>query len=295
MAEIRNFLAWRHLRAEPSSFVLHYKNGELRRSGRGAAFWFRALDAAIVEVPVDDRELTFLFHGRSADFQDLSVQGVLSYRVVAPSTLAERIDFGIDVRLRALKPPVLNGAAGLSQKSADPGNASYYYSVPRMQTEGSIHVDGREFTVSGLSWLDREWSTSALSEGQVGWDWFSIQLDDGRELMLYRLRREDGSVDPFDSGTLVGTDGSVRRLGSGDVTYAPVKHWESPQTGARYPVEWRLVVEPLDIELDVTPLLPGSEMDVSVRYWEGAVDVNGTRNGVAISGRGYVELTGYAD
>lgn len=98
MAEIRNFLAWRHLRAEPSSFVLHYKSGQLRRSGRGAAFWFRALDASIVEVPVDDRELSFLFHGRSSDFQDLSVQGVLSYRVAEPTTLADRIDFGIDVR-----------------------------------------------------------------------------------------------------------------------------------------------------------------------------------------------------
>ena len=116
MAEIRNLLAWRHLRAEPSSFVLHYKNGALRRSGRGASFWFLALDAAIAEVPVDDRELSFLFHGRCADFQDLSVQGVLSYRVVEPTTLAERVDFGIDLRRgQHLREPLAQLSALLTQ------------------------------------------------------------------------------------------------------------------------------------------------------------------------------------
>ena len=207
---------------------------------------------------------------------------------------ADGDDFGIDVRLRPLKPPVLNGAAGLSQKSADPGNASYYYSVPRMQTEGSIHVDGREFTVRGLSWLDREWSTSALAPEQVGWDWFALQLSDGSDLMFYQLRTRDGRQDPMSAGTLTGPDGAATHLGADAITIDVEDVWESP-AGGEYPSAWTLRLPGRGLTLRISPVIADQELFTTVRYWEGAVDVSGQRDGKPISGRGYVELTGYAE
>jgi predicted secreted hydrolase len=181
----------------------------------------------------------------------------------------------------------------LSQKGPQPGNASFYYSATRLATRGVVTVRGVEYAVTGSSWLDREWSTSALSEGQVGWDWFSIQLDDGRELMLYRLRRADRTTDPHNSGTLVEVDGSTRRLGPADVRYEAGRRWRSPRSGNSYPVEWQLVVDPLGLELDVRPLLEASELDLSVRYWEGPIRVRGRDASGQLSGVGFLEMTGY--
>jgi predicted secreted hydrolase len=179
------------------------------------------------------------------------------------------------------------------ESPARPGNASYYYSIPRLATEGTITVDGRRHAVKGESWLDREWSTSALEEGQVGWDWFGLQLDDGHELMVYRLRRRDGSVDPHSAGTLIAPDGAARPLGHADIEMKVLSEWRSPR-GGTYPARWRLAVPAADLQIEVEPVLADQELDVTPRYWEGAVDLRGERGGQPVTGRGYMELTGYA-
>lgn len=203
-------------------------------------------------------------------------------------------EFGIDVNLVALRQPVLNGVDGLSQKSAAPGNASYYYSITRLLTNGALRIGERTFKVSGVSWLDREWSTSALADDQVGWDWFALQLADGRDLMFYSLRKKDGSQDAASAGTFVNPDGSVTHLGPDDLVIDVLDTWESPEGGA-YPSRWQLSLPGEDLEMTVTPVIPNQELFTTVRYWEGAVDVAGAYRGQPFDGRGYVELTGYAE
>lgn len=203
-------------------------------------------------------------------------------------------DFRIDLTLAEGKPPVLHGERGFSRKSAEPGNASYYYSLTRMPVSGAVHTGGRAFPVEGLAWMDREWSTSALGPDQVGWDWFALQLDDGRELMLYRIRQRDGGISPASQGTLVAVDGAARALDRDAVEVLVLDHWTSPRGGTRYPARWRLRVPSAGIDVVVTPLLPDQELDLAVRYWEGAVRVEGTAGGRALGGSGYVELVGYA-
>jgi predicted secreted hydrolase len=200
----------------------------------------------------------------------------------------------LDLEVRPVKPVVLQGEAGLSQKSPEPGNASYYYSWTRMAARGEVTVEGRAWPVEGLAWMDREWSTSALGPDQVGWDWLALQLDDGRDLMFYQLRRGDGTRDPLSKGTVVDPDGRSRPLDAGALALEVLGEWESPRDGARYPGRWRLTVPSEALALEVRPLLADQELMLSVRYWEGAVAVQGTSDGRPVAGRGYVELTGYA-
>jgi len=202
-------------------------------------------------------------------------------------------DFGIDVELRALQAPTLNGIDGLSQKSADPGNASYYYSITRLGTEGTIRIGERDYRVSGLSWLDREWSTSALAADQVGWDWFALQLSDGSDLMFYGLRNNDGTQDAASAGTFLSKDGITSHLDADDVELTVLDTWNSPE-GGTYPSKWRLAVPQFGLDVTVTPVMSNQELFTTVRYWEGAVDVVGKHDGSDITGRGYVELAGYA-
>jgi predicted secreted hydrolase len=208
--------------------------------------------------------------------------------------LASEGDVGIDLTLQPGKPPVLQGDRGLSRKSDEPGNASYYYSLTRMPAAGAVRLGAERFAVTGLAWMDREWSTSSLGPDQVGWDWFALQLDDGSDLMLYRLRRTDGSVDPSSSGTTIDSSGAARHLSLSDFRIVPAEEWRSPRSGAVYPGRWRLRAPSEELDLEVRPLLTDQELDVSFRYWEGAVEVEGTRRGRPVRGRGYVELTGYA-
>lgn len=203
-------------------------------------------------------------------------------------------DVALTLSLNALKPPVLNGIDGLSQKSQEPGNASYYYSIPRLQAAGTIALGDRVYDVTGLAWLDREWSSSALSAEQQGWDWFALQLVDGSDLMFYNLRRTDGSRDPHSAGTWIPAEGDAVHLRHDDVEIAVHDTWASP-LGGRYPMAWTVAVPDLDLSLDIEPVMQAQELATAVRYWEGAVDVSGVRNGSDITGRGYVELTGYAD
>lgn len=200
----------------------------------------------------------------------------------------------VALELNALKPIVLHGDRGLSQKSAELGNASYYYSITRLATRGTVTVGDDQIPVSGTSWMDREWSTSALSAEQAGWDWFGLQLSDDSELMFYRLRRHDGNTDTHSSGTWVNPQGQAYLLRNDNVVIDALDTWSSPR-GDRYPSRLRLTVKSLDLTLDVTPVLANQELDVSVRYWEGAVDVRGRRAGKSLTGRGYMELTGYGE
>ena len=203
-------------------------------------------------------------------------------------------DFALNLSLSSLKPLVLQGEAGLSRKSPQPGNASHYYSFTRLAAHGEVSVAGQRSDVSGLAWMDREWSTSALGEGQVGWDWFALQFDDGSELMWYDMRRADGRVDPNSQGVLAAADGAVTRLDAADVQVQVIDWWRSPHSGIRYPAHWRLVAPQHDLSIEVVPRQADQELHETVmKYWEGAVSVSGTRAGRSVAGTGYVELAGY--
>jgi predicted secreted hydrolase len=202
--------------------------------------------------------------------------------------------YELRVQAQALSAPVLNGEAGLSRKSSQPGAASYYYSIPRMALRGQLVRDGKPLDVEGIAWLDREWGSGALAANQAGWDWFALQLDDGSALMFYSLRQQDGAQDPASAGTWIAPDGTVRPLVSSDVRVEVLEQWTSPR-GGRYPSRWRVQVPQLMLDADVRPMLADQELLTNPRYWEGAVAVTGERAGSAIGGKGYVELVGYAD
>lgn len=210
---------------------------------------------------------------------------------------AQYENISLDLTLDNDKAPVFHGYDGLSQKGKKAGNASYYYSITRLKTHGHIKVDGSEFRVKGHSWLDREWSTSALEKGQVGWDWFALQLKDGVDIMFYNLRRDDGSLDPYSSGTIISKDGKSQLLLAEDVNIEVLNQWESNQSNSVYPASWNIRIPKHKLELNVEPLIPNQENNLTVRYWEGAVSVSGTKHlptgKKPIDGYGYVELAGY--
>jgi predicted secreted hydrolase len=207
-------------------------------------------------------------------------------------------EVALKLRLLPAKPPVLHGDNGLSQKAEGAGRASYYYSFTRLRTEGELEIAGRKETVRGQSWMDHEFGSNQLAEDQLGWDWFSLQLDDNSELMLYVMRRKDGSIDPYSSGTIVSADGSTRRLALADFKIEALDKWKSPRSGAIYPMKWKVTVPREQLELEVTPFFPDQELDTKkstkVTYWEGSVSIRGAVKGRPVQGLGYVEMTGYA-
>ena len=208
---------------------------------------------------------------------------------------ARQGDIQLDLTLTNVKGNILQGDQGYSQKGPEPGNASYYISQTRLDAVGSIQTERGRFDVSGLAWMDHEYSTSALSDGQIGWDWFSVQLSDRTELMFFQLRRDDGSIDPFSSGTVIYPDGSTRQLTKDDFTITVQDTWRSPHSDAEYPSKWRVSIPSENLTLDIEPWLADQELQVSVVYWEGAVRITGTHSNQPITGNGYVEMTGYAE
>jgi predicted secreted hydrolase len=189
--------------------------------------------------------------------------------------------FRFHLLLHAAKPFVINGENGVSQKAAGPGRASYYVSFPLLEVSGTVNHE----TVRGRAWMDHEWFTEQLAPDQVGWDWFSIQLDNDTELMLFEIRRKDGSIDPYSSGTFIDASGKPRHLRWGEFSLQPVSYWK------KYPVEWRIHVSEPELDLTCRAILPDQELRApngSQTYWEGAVNYAGTENGV-----GYLEMTGY--
>jgi len=201
--------------------------------------------------------------------------------------------YAIELSLEPQSAPVLNGVAGLSRKSDQAADATYYYSIPRLGVRGRLLRDGQPLEVSGLAWLDREWGSGGLGAEEVGWDWFALQLGDGSALMFYALRDLNGGRDPHSAGTWIAADGSVRALSNADLGIAVTREWRS-RSGERYPAGWRVRVPALALDLDVHPVLADQELRTTPRYWEGAVDVSGEHAGNRLGGRGYVELVGYA-
>lgn len=205
---------------------------------------------------------------------------------------------GLELTLDQGKPPVIHGARGISQKGAQAGNASHYYSLTRMPTRGAIVIDGQRYEVTGLSWMDHEFGTSFLEKEQQGWNWLSLQLDDQTELMLYEFRRTDNQRDPHTSGTFVDPSGQAATIAASEFTLTPEAQWLSPKTGANYPVVWKVSLPSRRIELTVRAAVNDQELDTRestrVNYWEGAVEVTGTKDGRPVQGRGYLEMTGYA-
>jgi len=219
--------------------------------------------------------------------------GSKSHRLQATSK-----KFSFDLFLKPIKGPVLHGVRGYSRKGDTPDRASCYYSFSRLQTRGEIRFNDQEFAVDGLSWMDHEFSTADLQPGIEGWDWFSLQLDNGSELMLYLLRQADGHLNPASSGTLVDENGSTHHLSLDAIEIETLDTWESPHSAARYPSRWRLAVEINDLQLFIEPNLADQEMrtpgSTGVTYWEGSVFASGQARGKPVKGKGYVELTGYA-
>jgi predicted secreted hydrolase len=207
---------------------------------------------------------------------------------------ARDIDTGLalDLSLAPGKEPVLQGANGLSAKGKAPGNASWYFSYTRLPATGVVEIGGSRHEVTGLAWLDREWSTSSLDAGVVGWDWFSLQLDDGRDVMLYSLRQADGGSAPESAGSVVSLDGSRTALRNADFQLEARRYWRSPSSGVSWPVDWRVRIPAHDLDLRVVAALSDQEQSLAVRYWEGSVDIL-PADGNARIGRGYMELTGY--
>lgn len=212
---------------------------------------------------------------------------------------AQAEGFSIDLTLESSKPPVIHGTDGVSRKGKEAEATSHYYSMTRLGTTGSVVVQGEPLAVNGLSWMDHEFGSADLSEGLVGWDWFSLQLQNDYDIMAYGLRRADGTFDPASSGTLVRPNGSSTSLSLEAIDVSVQGHWTSPASGACYPNQWTLSIPSEKIELHISPRMANQELitrrSTAVTYWEGAVDVTGLWEGENIQGHGYVELTGYAE
>ncbi len=261
-------------------------NGEyfcFERRSRGAGGLAGATGHPIYQVWLEDWSATE------------AVPGVIRLHVASTSDLIEaEPQIRLSLNLRQTRPPILHGDRGLSQKGPESGNATYYYSLVGLETTGEVTINGKTTTVSGISWMDHEFGTSFLGEGFVGWDWFSLQLENGTTLMLYCLRRSDQACDPQTfEGTLVYPDGRQLRVRKTDFTLTPTRQWTSQESGATYPSGWQITFSELKIALQIEPLIPNQEFRASFTYWEGAVRVRGQMDGAAVSGRGYVELTGY--
>jgi len=207
-------------------------------------------------------------------------------------------EFSFDLTLVPKKPVVLHGEKGYSRKGTAPQRASCYYSFTRMAARGTISSESASHAVTGSAWMDHEFSTAPLERGITGWDWFSLQLSDESELMIYLLRRKDGSLHPASGGTHVSPSGETHHLDADDLRLTPVAHWTSPHTGARYPVHWMITVPELAYKMDIRTDVADQEMrtprSTNVSYWEGSIEIKGTREGKPVTGSGYLEMTGYA-
>jgi predicted secreted hydrolase len=215
--------------------------------------------------------------------------------------ILEASDGDLALRLKVIpqKPVVIHGDGGISRKGTESGQASHYYSLTNLATTGTLTIGKESFDVTGTSWMDHEFGSTDLSPTLVGWDWFSLQMSDHTELMLYRLRHADGSADPVSSGTFVDADGRAHSLSLHDFILEPVSFWTSPSSQARYPQRWRLNIPSRRLSLEFIPRMAEQELrtgrSTQVTYWEGAVEGRGTSDGRPLTGLGYMELTGYAE
>jgi len=273
--------------------------------------WF-ADNVYMAHMAISDATAKRFVYGEKLNRAALGLAGASEqrYHVWNEDWLAERLGavqhlageipgYKLNLIVTPLKPPVLHGAAqdGWSQKGEGKGHASYYYSFTRLKTEGVLHTSAGVFEVEGVSWMDHEFGSAQLTESQVGWDWFSVQLASNHELMLYRMRHRDGSIDPYSSGTLVRPDGTSLHLRRDDVQVQAHGQWKSPKSGALYPQRWTIRIPTVDLTLSLEPVLAEQELitdnSTRVTYWEGSVTARGSIQGQTTEGVGYVELTGY--
>ncbi len=204
-------------------------------------------------------------------------------------------DVALDLKLTDEMGIVLHGEAGYSRKGQSPSNASYYYSQPRLRAEGVIRIGAVRYQVGGLAWKDHEFSTSVLDEDQIGWDWFSLQFEDGSALMLFQLRERGDGTSESSSGTWIAADGTSLPLGQTEFEIEVLDQWRSPHTGGVYPAAWEIRLDSPECVLEVRRWMADQEIHFpAVTYWEGAVRLEGSCNGASVQGNGYAELTGYA-
>jgi predicted secreted hydrolase len=271
---------------------------------------WRAREAYLAHLTITDvHQGTFLFQEK-ADRGNLGLAGADEgrYRVWVENwqvfqggrehqIIAGDRNLGFSLKLLPLRAPMIHGLNGISQKGAGTGRASHYYSITRMETSGVLKIKGREIPVHGLSWMDHEFGSNQLAENQTGWDWFSVQLSNGMDLMIYQLRRIGGEADPYSSGTLILPDLQKRHLPWSEIQLRPKNSWKSTKSGATYPSAWEIELLNYELKLSLVPVLPDQELltpkSTGVTYWEGKVKVRGVYKGQSIVGDGYVELTGY--
>lgn len=226
---------------------------------------------------------------------------VENWKVIQKGTshqiIAGEGDLELSLNIIPTQPPLIHGVNGVIRKGAGAGRAAHYYSMTRMDTKGLLKIKGKEIPVTGLSWMDHEFGSNQLQETQIGWDWFSVQLDNGMDLMIYQLRHEDGRVDPNSSGTLVGLDSRTIHLSLSDIKLQVLRYWKSSRSGATYPAFWEVYLPQHDLRLELVPLMADQELmtpkSTGITYWEGIVKIKGTYKGRIVEGNGYVEMTGY--
>jgi len=272
--------------AAKNLYLAHFAISEIQR--KAFRYFERVNRGGLGQAGASDRE----FHVWIGDWE-VTGDGT------AQRLRAKDDGFAVDLTLVSQKPPVIHGENGISQKSEGRGHASHYYSLTRLKTEGTLTIHGKSFQASGLSWMDHEFGSTQLNPDQVGWDWFSLQFDDGTELMLYNIRGASGLPDSYSAGTFVGADGRTLRLKQADFTVEVLDRWRSPRGKGVYPMKWRLKVPTISLDVTVSPAFPDQELHTAestrVIYWEGAAFAEGTTHGRRLTGRGYVEMTGYAE
>ena len=252
-------------------------------------FWFdeKMNRAALTLAHADDKQYHVINGGWSAK---LDGNGQV-LKAITP-------DYSIDLKVSSKKPPAVHGVNGVSQKADCRGCASHYYSMTRMETTGTLTIGKEKIPVTGVTWMDHEFGSNQLTENQIGWDWYSVQLNNNTELMFYVMRLKDGTFDPNSSGTVVRADGTTKHLSLSDYQITALGKWNSTVSKATYPMGWKVSVPAINCTLEIAPVMQGQELvtgrSTGVTYWEGSCNVTGTQNGKPITGDAYVEMTGYA-
>jgi len=301
-----------HAGAHTFGFELTWFRAGLGHAGTASASAWRARDLVLAHTALtDESRHTFAYDEVAArPVFGLAGADTTRYHVwagdwsaglaadgVTHAMHAATREFAIDLALVPHQPPAIHGTGGVSAKGAERGAASHYYSIPRLAVTGRLAHGRDTLAVTGEAWMDHEFSSSVLEASQRGWDWYAVRLDDGRALMLYVLRRADGSIEPASSGSLIAAGGHVTHLPLPAFAITPAGHWHSPHTGADYPHGWRIHVPAEQLDLTLEPTVDDQELVANtpggVTYWEGAVRVRGTAHNRPVTGRAYVELTGY--
>lgn len=303
-----------HLRdARGRSFgyqLTFFRVGLTRKKPAPQGSRWRAAEVILAHLAVTDRDRKAFQYREKAGRASLGLAGAEEGRVrvwvenwqaedragVQVLQAGDR-SLGLSLTLKPTAPPIIHGFQGISQKGEGIGKASHYYSLTRIQTKGRLHIGGETLEVEGLSWMDHEFGSNQLQAHQIGWDWFSIQLTEPSDLMLYQIRQEDGKTDPHSSGTLVLPKRQIVPLRRSDFSIGVFQYWSSPRSGARYPSGWEISLPAQELFLRVIPWVGDQELltarSTRVTYWEGAVSVTGTWRGRPVQGKGYVEMTGY--